>query len=122
MICFNLMTWVGFFVCWFVLRFLFTFPVQVMAVYNLSFAAAGFLGIYHVGAAQAFLLHGDRLLGSLGACAGASAGAMVAALMVTAPDKLQVEWSSPPWSFWLQWSEGHFSKEDVYVLNKKRKI
>lgn len=81
-----------------------------MTVCNLSFAAAGFLGIYHVGAAEAFLRHGDKLLGSLracagapagasagaaagapaGACAGASAGAMVAAVMVTAPDKLQV--------------------------------
>lgn len=65
-----------------------------MAVQNLSFAAAGFLGIYHVGAAEAFLRHGDKLLGSLRACAGASAGAMVAAVMVTAPDKLQVDCSS----------------------------
>lgn len=65
-----------------------------MTVSNLSFAASGFLSIYHVGAAEAFLRHGDKLLGSLRACAGASAGAMVAALMVTAPDKLQVECSS----------------------------
>lgn len=69
-----------------------------MTVSNLSFAASGFLGIYHVGAAEAFLRHGDKLLGSLGACAGASAGAMVAAVMVTAPDKLQVEHSSSRWS------------------------
>lgn len=77
-----------------------------MAVYNLSFAAAGFLGVYHVGAAEAFLCHGDRLLGSPRACAGASAGAMVAAVMVAAPDKLQVESSSAPWSFWVATLQG----------------
>lgn len=60
-----------------------------MTVLNLSFAACGFLGIYHLGAVGAFLRHGDRLLGSLRACAGASAGALVAAVMITAPDKLE---------------------------------
>lgn len=59
-----------------------------MAV-NLSFAACGFMGIYHLGAVEALLRHGDRLLGSLGACAGASAGALVAAVVITAPDKLE---------------------------------
>ncbi|XP_060888853.1 patatin-like phospholipase domain-containing protein 4 [Labrus mixtus] len=63
--------------------------VFAMAVLNLSFAACGFLGIYHLGAVGAFLRHGGRLVGSLRACAGASAGALVAALMVTAPDKLE---------------------------------
>lgn len=67
-------------------------------MWNLSFAAAGFLGIYHVGAAEAFLRHGDRLLGSLRAAAGASAGAMVAAVMLTAPHKLQVDSSASPGS------------------------
>lgn len=61
-----------------------------MTVLNLSFAACGFLGIYHLGAMDAFLRHGHKLLGSLGACAGASAGALVAAVMVTAPEKLEV--------------------------------
>ncbi|XP_035493587.1 patatin-like phospholipase domain-containing protein 4 isoform X1 [Scophthalmus maximus] len=60
-----------------------------MAVLNLSFAACGFLGIYHLGAVGAILRHGDKLLGSLRACAGASAGALVAAVMITAPDKLE---------------------------------
>lgn len=60
-----------------------------MTVLNLSFAACGFLGIYHLGAMGAFLRHGDKLLGSLRACAGASAGALVAAVMITAPDKLE---------------------------------
>ncbi|KAM6945346.1 patatin-like phospholipase domain-containing protein 4 [Aplochiton taeniatus] len=60
-----------------------------MTVLNLSFAACGFMGIYQLGAVGALLRHGDRLLGSLGGCAGASAGALVAAVLVTAPDKLQ---------------------------------
>uniref|UniRef100_A0A3Q4H7V9 Patatin-like phospholipase domain containing 4 n=1 Tax=Neolamprologus brichardi TaxID=32507 RepID=A0A3Q4H7V9_NEOBR len=60
-----------------------------MTVLNLSFAACGFLGIYHLGATEAFLRHGHKLLGSLGACAGASAGALVAAVMITAPEKLE---------------------------------
>lgn len=61
-----------------------------MTVLNLSFCAAGFLGIYHLGAAKAFLQHGDKLLGLLKAYAGASAGALIASLMVTAPDRLEV--------------------------------
>ncbi|XP_075873597.1 patatin-like phospholipase domain-containing protein 4 [Nelusetta ayraudi] len=60
-----------------------------MTALNLSFCAAGFLGIYHLGAANAFLRHGDKLLGLLKAYAGASAGALIASLMVTAPDKLE---------------------------------
>lgn len=56
---------------------------------NVSFAACGFLGIYHLGAVGAFLRHGARVMTSLGACAGASAGALVAAVMITAPDKLE---------------------------------
>lgn len=62
-----------------------------MMLLNLSFSAAGFLGIYHLGAAKAFLRHGDRLLSVIKAYAGASAGALIASLMVTAPDKLEVE-------------------------------
>ncbi|XP_053170308.1 patatin-like phospholipase domain-containing protein 4 isoform X2 [Scomber japonicus] len=60
-----------------------------MTVVNLSFAACGFVGIYHLGAVGAFLRHGDKLLCSLRACAGASAGALVAAVMITAPHKLE---------------------------------
>lgn len=62
-----------------------------MTVVNLSFAAAGFLGAYHLGVTEALLRHGDKLLSSLKACAGASAGALAATVMITAPDKLQVK-------------------------------
>lgn len=61
-----------------------------MTTVNLSFAACGFMGIYHLGAMEAILRHGDKLLASLRACAGASAGALVAAVMITSPDKLEV--------------------------------
>ncbi len=63
-----------------------------MKVVNLSFAAAGFFRehiIWEV--AEALLRHGDKLLSCLKACAGASAGALVAAVIITAPDKLQVK-------------------------------
>ncbi|KAF3706437.1 Patatin-like phospholipase domain-containing protein 4 [Channa argus] len=60
-----------------------------MTVLNLSFAACGFLQIYHLGAVEDILSHGNKLLASLRACAGASAGALVAAVMITAPDKLE---------------------------------
>lgn len=66
-----------------------------MTLLNLSFAGAGFLGVYHMGALKAFLRHGPKLLDSLNACAGASAGALTAAVLVTAPDKLEVNRSSP---------------------------
>ncbi|XP_048053121.1 patatin-like phospholipase domain-containing protein 4 [Megalobrama amblycephala] len=60
-----------------------------MTVVNLSFSGAGFLGAYHFGVVGALLRHGDKLLSSLKACAGASAGSLAATIMITAPDKLQ---------------------------------
>ncbi|XP_028836353.1 patatin-like phospholipase domain-containing protein 4 isoform X2 [Denticeps clupeoides] len=47
-----------------------------MTVLNLSFAACGFLGIYQLGAVGALLRHGEKLLATVKACAGASAGAL----------------------------------------------
>lgn len=60
-----------------------------MTLLNLSFSACGFLGIYHLGAAAALHLHGEKLLGTLNACAGASAGALVATMLVTVPEKIE---------------------------------
>nr|XP_040142840.1 patatin-like phospholipase domain-containing protein 4 isoform X5 [Ictidomys tridecemlineatus] len=56
---------------------------------NLSFAACGFLGIYHLGAASAFCKHGKRLLKDVQAFAGASAGSLVASVLLTAPEKIE---------------------------------
>ncbi|XP_040194088.1 patatin-like phospholipase domain-containing protein 4 isoform X5 [Rana temporaria] len=56
---------------------------------NLSFAACGFLGIYHLGAASALLKHGQKMLKTVRIFAGASAGSLVAAVMLTAPHKIK---------------------------------
>ncbi|XP_041936625.1 patatin-like phospholipase domain-containing protein 4 [Alosa sapidissima] len=59
-----------------------------MAV-NLSFAACGFLGIYQLGVVGALQQHGQSLLGRMHACGGASAGSLVATVLLTAPHKLE---------------------------------
>nr|XP_020765624.1 patatin-like phospholipase domain-containing protein 4 isoform X2 [Odocoileus virginianus texanus] len=56
---------------------------------NLSFAACGFLGIYHLGAASALCKHGRKLLKVVKAFAGASAGSLVASVLLTAPQKIE---------------------------------
>ncbi|XP_063098795.1 patatin-like phospholipase domain-containing protein 4 isoform X2 [Cavia porcellus] len=56
---------------------------------NLSFAACGFLGIYHLGAAAALCRHGKELLKNVQAFAGASAGSLVASVLLTAPGKIE---------------------------------
>ncbi|XP_066106369.1 patatin-like phospholipase domain-containing protein 4 isoform X3 [Saccopteryx bilineata] len=56
---------------------------------NLSFAACGFLGIYHLGAALALRRHGQKLLKDVKAFAGASAGSLVASILLTAPEKIE---------------------------------
>ncbi|XP_054437008.1 patatin-like phospholipase domain-containing protein 4 isoform X2 [Pteronotus mesoamericanus] len=56
---------------------------------NLSFAACGFLGIYHLGAASAFCKHGQKLLQNVKAFAGASAGSLAASVLLTAPEKIE---------------------------------
>ncbi|XP_073758243.1 patatin-like phospholipase domain-containing protein 4 isoform X2 [Callorhinus ursinus] len=56
---------------------------------NVSFAACGFLGMYHLGAASALCRHGRKLLKDVRAFAGASAGSLVATVLLTAPDKLE---------------------------------
>ncbi|XP_068928918.1 patatin-like phospholipase domain-containing protein 4 isoform X4 [Petaurus breviceps papuanus] len=56
---------------------------------NLSFAACGFLGIYHLGAASALCKHGKQLLKVVKAFAGASAGSLVATVLLTAPGKIE---------------------------------
>ncbi|XP_029460265.1 patatin-like phospholipase domain-containing protein 4 isoform X7 [Rhinatrema bivittatum] len=69
---------------------LFFISVQRMQPLNLSFAACGFLGIYHLGAAAAFLRHGKRMLQAVKAFAGASSGSLVATVLLTAPEKTKV--------------------------------
>ena len=47
----------------------------------MSFCGSGFLGIYHLGVAEAFVAHGRDLLGKIVNFSGASSGALVAAWM-----------------------------------------
>ncbi|XP_048203416.1 patatin-like phospholipase domain-containing protein 4 [Perognathus longimembris pacificus] len=56
---------------------------------HLSMAACGFLGVWHLGVAQALSTHSPRLLRALRGYAGASAGALAAALLLTAPHRIQ---------------------------------
>ncbi|XP_067841790.1 patatin-like phospholipase domain-containing protein 4 isoform X3 [Heptranchias perlo] len=56
---------------------------------NLTFSACGFLGIYHLGAAVALHRHGNKLLSNIQNYAGASGGALVAAVLLSQPDKLE---------------------------------
>ncbi|XP_045439542.1 patatin-like phospholipase domain-containing protein 4 [Pipistrellus kuhlii] len=58
-------------------------------ILNLSFAACGFLGTYHLGAASAFHRHGQLLLQAVQAFAGASGGSLVASVLLTAPEKIE---------------------------------
>lgn len=57
---------------------------------NLSFAACGFLGIYHLGAASALCKHGKKLLKVVKAFAGASSGSLIATVLLTVPENLEV--------------------------------
>ncbi|GCB71652.1 hypothetical protein scyTo_0001649 [Scyliorhinus torazame] len=60
-----------------------------MCSLNLTFSACGFLGIYHLGAAVALHRHGTTLLSKIQNYAGASGGALVAAVLLSHPEKLE---------------------------------
>ncbi|XP_020384591.2 patatin-like phospholipase domain-containing protein 4 isoform X2 [Rhincodon typus] len=60
-----------------------------MCPLNLTFSACGFLGIYHLGAAVALHKHGNKLLSKIQNYAGASGGALVAAVLLSQPEKLE---------------------------------
>lgn len=61
---------------------------------NLSLCGCGFLGIYHLGVASCMVKHGQKLLARLDRVAGASAGALAAAVLVSAPTTRHVEIST----------------------------
>lgn len=67
-----------------------TISTAQMKHINLSFAACGFLGIYHLGAAAAFHRHGKKLLRDVKAFAGASAGSLAAAVLLAVPENIEV--------------------------------
>jgi len=55
----------------------------------LSLSGCGFLGVYHFGSIVCFRKHGPKFLEQCDRYAGASAGSLVAAVMVTCPEKIQ---------------------------------
>ncbi|XP_070561734.1 patatin-like phospholipase domain-containing protein 4 [Ptychodera flava] len=57
--------------------------------YNLSFGGTASLSVYQTGVAMAFHRHGQKVLEKTRNIAGASAGAIPAGLLATAPDKIQ---------------------------------
>lgn len=57
---------------------------------NLSFAGCGFLGIYHLGVAKILFSNGTKFLEKVQRISGASAGALVAAIIVVRPGDEEV--------------------------------
>lgn len=57
---------------------------------NLSFCGCGFLGIYHLGVAACLKQLSPTLLSNVSKIAGASAGALVASVLVTDDTKIEV--------------------------------
>ncbi|PVD19150.1 hypothetical protein C0Q70_21714 [Pomacea canaliculata] len=60
---------------------------------NLSFCGCGFLGMYHLGVASCLMKYGQSFLSRVDRVAGASAGALIGALLVTSPTQQKVELS-----------------------------
>jgi len=56
---------------------------------NLSFAGCGFLAVYHLGVAKALMIHGRKFLMNVQRFAGASAGALVAAVLAVRDSDLE---------------------------------
>ncbi|XP_076454029.1 patatin-like phospholipase domain-containing protein 4 [Babylonia areolata] len=61
---------------------------------NVSLCGCGFIGVYHLGVVSCLLKHGPSFLARVDRVAGASAGALAAALLVTAPSLRNVQMST----------------------------
>lgn len=57
---------------------------------NLSLCGCGFLGVYHLGVLKGLIQHAPSFVGSFRHVAGASAGALIATILVCGPEKLDV--------------------------------
>lgn len=65
-------------------------PSYMRGGINLSFCGCGFLGMYHLGVATCLVQRAPSFLDSVQRVGGASAGALMAAVLVTCPDKMEV--------------------------------
>ncbi|XP_045393528.1 patatin-like phospholipase domain-containing protein 4 isoform X1 [Lemur catta] len=66
-----------------------TFEESLGTMISVRLHTCGFLGVYHLGAASALCRRGQRLMKDVKAFAGASAGSLVASVLLTAPDKIE---------------------------------
>lgn len=57
---------------------------------HMSMCGCGFLGVYHIGVATALVSHGQDLLEKMDKYTGASAGSLVSAITLLAPERLEV--------------------------------
>lgn len=65
-------------------------PSEMRGPLNLSLCGCGFLGMYHLGVVSCLAMRGPSFVDRLEKIAGASAGALMAAVLVTARDKVEV--------------------------------
>ncbi|RUS71240.1 hypothetical protein EGW08_021005 [Elysia chlorotica] len=64
-------------------------PTDLSGPLHLSFCGCGFVGMYHLGVVSCLLAHGDSFLERVEKVAGSSAGALMAAVMLCAPDRIE---------------------------------
>ena len=65
-------------------------PTDMSGPVHLSFCGCGFVGMYHLGVVSCLLARGETFLEHVEKVAGSSAGALMAAVMLCAPDKIEV--------------------------------
>ncbi|KAK5974855.1 Patatin like phospholipase domain containing 4 [Trichostrongylus colubriformis] len=63
-------------------------PLKSMTSFCLSLSGCGFLGSYHFGAVSCMLKNGQHIISRLERVSGASAGSLVASLLLLKPDKI----------------------------------
>ncbi|KJH44979.1 phospholipase, patatin family [Dictyocaulus viviparus] len=63
-------------------------PIKTIKQFCISLSGCGFLGAYHFGSVNCFLRNGQHVISRLERVSGASAGSLVASLLVLSPEKL----------------------------------
>ncbi|GFO22861.1 patatin-like phospholipase domain-containing protein 4 [Plakobranchus ocellatus] len=64
-------------------------PTDMSGPLHLSFCGCGFIGMYHLGVVSCLLQRGETFLERVERVAGASGGALMAAIMLCVPDKIE---------------------------------
>ncbi|GFS27652.1 patatin-like phospholipase domain-containing protein 4 [Elysia marginata] len=71
-------------------------PTDMTGPLHLSFCGCGFVGMYHLGVVSCLLARGETFLERVEKVAGSSAGALMAAVMLCAPDKIESRGKARP--------------------------